>query len=109
MKDFTQEIVEGFVIETIFKEYMLKVSDEQIDPFIKNMIKEYLAQTERHNPKDTWNLCKELLDQIVHGALATSFEITLLDFEPYYLPPEGGYNHADGSINECPWRQKHSH
>lgn len=105
MKEFTQEYTDHF-IETAFRGYILKVSDQQVDKFIKDKVTAYLAEPSLHNPRDFWNCTKELLDWIVYGGMASSFELALLDLEAGYLPPEGAFTQKDGSIHQAPWRQK---
>ncbi|RDJ35386.1 MAG: hypothetical protein DWQ19_11260 [Crenarchaeota archaeon] len=105
MREFTQDHVD-FYIDKFFKEYLLKVSDRQVDEIAKNMVRKFLSEESKHNPKDMWNFTKELLDICVQGSLCSSFEIVAMDFETAgYCPPEGTYCEADGSINESPWRK----
>lgn len=106
MNTFKQEYVDSYLIDLVCNNYLLKVSDQQFDAIGKDMVKEFLADTTRHNPKDAWNFCKHLLDMIVNGGLASAFEMRLLDLERVYLPPEGAYCQQDGSIHNAPWRKQ---
>lgn len=108
MKEFTQEIVDDFVIDKICKGYLLKVSDRQFDDMGKSMVREFLENRERHNPLDCWNFIKELLDMCVCASWCSSFEIAMLDLESYYNAPIGAYCQKDGTINNSPWRIKMS-
>lgn len=105
MKFFDQEFVDDVVINKLFREYIPSVTDSCVAEPAKNMVKEFLDKPELHNPIETWNFCKELLDRASHGALFTAFEMKLFDFEMWCFPPPGSYSRGNGTLNNAPWRQ----
>ena len=69
-------------------------------------VRSIVARLDAMSDADVWNEYKRLLDQVVRYASAAPAIQTLLDLEPHYVPPVGGYAHADGSINDAPWRRE---
>jgi hypothetical protein len=101
---FNDESAKGIWIDHFFKEYIPGVSTDCVDEAAKKMVAEFLTKPELHNAVGVWNFCKELLDWGAYGALFSPFEMTALDLERSYDPPVGGYNYADGSLDQAPWR-----
>lgn len=83
---------------------ILHLSDNEIDASIRNDINNVLADGD-FRPHVVWNTYKRILDMSVRYSATSSFVMSVIDLEPYYEPPHGGLNQADGSIQSAPWRQ----
>lgn len=78
-------------------------SDDLMDAQLVHMIKSFIKD-DLKTSVEIWNFYKHLLDLTVRYALGSGFIVKLLDLEPFYEPPNGGYNSADSSMDNAPWR-----
>ncbi len=102
-----------FIRSELFLDLLHKIvtnppSDQMIDIQLINFIKEKLKNIPLIQREIfTWNLYKEILDNIARYASAAPAIQTLMDLEPYYLPPESPdtFSIKSGNIHLAPWRQ----
>lgn len=104
-KSFDEENAE-FYFGLLVKILEGNLSDRSIDAFVLKRVKEFVALNDK-SPVQVWNFYKEMLDMMVHFALASSFFVVLFDLEPYNIKPSGAgvYAQEDGSIENAPWRK----
>lgn len=69
-------------------------------------VRSIVARLDVMSDADVWNEYKRLLDLVARYASGATMIYRLFDLEPHYVPPVGGYAHADGSINDAPWRRE---
>jgi hypothetical protein len=78
-------------------------SDRIMDAELVKMHSDFCAAGD-FSPVAVWNHYKKTLDFTVRYAWGSSFVVKLLDIEPYFDPPVGGFAQRDHSIDSAPWR-----
>lgn len=81
-------------------------SDAMIDISLIKLMLKRLESDNNPSAVVVWNWYKEFLDVIVHSCCAAPAIHTLMNLEPYYLPPDSPdtFSIKAGNMHLAPWR-----
>jgi hypothetical protein len=90
-------------VEILKKMVEAPPSDRVMDAGLVKLFGDFCSAGD-FSPVAVWNHYMKALDFTVRYAWGSSFIIKLLDIEPFYDAPTGGYAQRDHSIDSAPWR-----